>query len=178
MQKNFILPILPQSKFSTIVGNCGIVCIKMCIDFFKKNKNNQTLEEFIKKEKFSNKNADYLIDILQKYNLQTSVWDIRKDIMTYDFLLEKRKDFVWIEEKVLMHLNFGKPVICFFKKQGKNKQVNHVILIVGYKTNENKEILGYFFNDPDLFGENLQTNFLDKKTFLNICLGFFIFVSN
>lgn len=181
MSKDLILQIPALYKYiqpsgldEQVIGNCALVCIKMCVDFFKKT--DLTLLEFIQQEKPGKDNYDFVSQILNKYSLQTEIWDSKKHRLHYDFLHKIIKNKAWAFGEILSQLQMGNPTIVLVNREREGKLLKHYIVFVGIRREENGEISGFFYNDPDFIDTQSGSQFIFIQDFLKIWSNVIFFI--
>jgi len=129
---------------------CGLVCLKMVLDFheIKTLEINDFLKIVLEKEAYHENNGwihDKLLEIVKSFGLDAY-----------------RKEMMEDESELKNFLKEGSPVIVSIKSRRFSFEFNgkfHQIVLVGY----NKK--GFYYNDSDYQDESGKELFVDIETF-------------
>jgi len=135
---------------------CGILCLKMAMDFYGKDKKDiiEMIKLGVDKEGYSPSGwkHDVLVDIAKEFGFSA----FRKEYR--DREEEGIKD-------ILDFLKKGCPVMVSAVKNFSEKDKFHMVLLTGFE-GEGDEIKGFYYHDPDsLNGDDGKHKFVPKGTF-------------
>lgn len=149
------------------VRACGITCVKMILDYYKKSDSN--LEELMNKgfdEGGFGKSGwfhDYFVKVFKDHGL--------------DAYRKERMDDVEGIQEIVESIEAKQPVIASAERRMFSKKSFHMVLLVGVVKKENGELLGFYYNDPASTSvESGQYQYVELKDFLNYWRRMAIFV--
>ncbi|MEN9852157.1 MAG: hypothetical protein RI996_100 [Candidatus Parcubacteria bacterium] len=150
--------------------SCGISSIKMALDYYKKDSPNleELVTKYITDEKAYGSSGwkhDFFVDFLKSFGLNA----YRKEQMEIESgIQEIRKS---IENK--------NPVIVSVEQRLFDKKLFHMILVIGTRTDENGNFLGFFYNDPGRLKEVTGAKqYVSKEYFLEYWRKMAIFTNS
>jgi len=148
-------------------NSCGIVCVKMVLDFYKKDtpKVDDLITEGVSMGGHDKKygwNHDALTNILRNYGLpcfrqefKSKTFDFKNSIFNEgqheEELIDKGIDKI---EKVLIEAN---PIIVSVAKHFKEEDKFHLVVLTGLELEEGV-IKGFYYNEPDSEAEKEGKN--------------------
>ena len=137
---------------------CGMACLKMVLDFY--GKKTPPLLEMCKKgeaEGGYSKHGwlhDYFLKVAREYGLEAERGEKIGEILGL--------------QRIHDELKAGHPVVVSVVKRILGQAKFHMVALTGYEENENGNIAGFYFNEPEsLYPELGKDIFVDVKTFLN-----------
>jgi len=142
---------------------CGMACLKMVLDFYKKK--TPSLLEMCEKGKEDEGYGpsgwfhDYFLKVARSYGLKAERGEKIGEIMGFQKIHNELKD--------------GRPVIVSTTKHILGQQKFHMVVLTGYEENDGIEfpdrkghLTGFYFNEPEsLYSEQGKDVFVDIKTF-------------
>jgi uncharacterized protein YvpB len=172
--KNVILDVPYFSQYLDIKNalegarSCGITCVKMVLEYF--HSTDLSLQEWVDKGMSeggfgrSGWIHDYFVKIFNDNNLTA----YRKEKMKVDpGLLE-----------ILQSLENKNPVIVSVERRLFDDPSFHMVLVVGFKKDNDGKILGFYYNDPaKTTVESGKNKFVEIDSFVEYWRKMAIFVS-
>jgi uncharacterized protein YvpB len=160
--------------------SCGIVCVKMVIDFF--NKDNSEIHDLIKEAVIvgGKESAGWKHETLVRVLRNHGILAYGQEFKSHKINLEKEfgesdkkqtDEFVKLGiQKIKNSIDFEFPVIVSVKPQFNGNPENHIVLIVGYDE-EN-----FYINDPQRKGQEKDPMPVSIEKFKEFWKGLTIFV--
>ena len=149
---------------------CGILCLKMILDFLKIKINGT--DDFIQN---ANEKKAYgengwihqgLIDIAKDFDVEMKRKEYKND---------ENDDLEKGIEKIINSIEDDKPVLVSAIKKFSEKNKFHMVLLVGFEI-ENNELKGFYYNDPDYENNEGKNLFVDIEIFKKYWRRLVIFV--
>lgn len=138
-------------------NSCGIVCVKMILDYARKG--NRNLDELIREGYIvgGTETAGWNHETLVRVLRNNGVLAYRQEFKSHEIDLEKKQGKENIEQtrkfrelgiqKIKNSIDLGFPVLISVKPGFGDNQGDHIILIVGYNDDS------FFVNDPQRKGQ-------------------------
>lgn len=161
-------------------NSCGIVCVKMILDFAQKT--SRTLDELIQEgyvvggTEFAGWNHETLVRVLRNHG----VLSYRQEFKSHSVDLETKQGVENIEvtnsfrelgfQKIKNSIDMGYPVMISVKPGFGENGGDHLILIVGYSDES------FFVNDPQRKGQEKDPVPVSKEKIDEYWKGLSIFV--
>jgi hypothetical protein len=149
---------------------CGFTCIKMTTDYYKKE--SERLEILVSK---------YIVDE-QAYGPSGWKHDFFVDYLTsfgfHAYRKEKMEEQSGIAE-IQSSIEKGFPVLVSVEQKLFDKKMFHIVLIIGTRTSEVGELIGFFYNDPGRLREETGAKqYVSKEDFLEYWRRMAIFTNS
>ncbi|TSD03419.1 MAG: hypothetical protein Athens071416_100 [Parcubacteria group bacterium Athens0714_16] len=170
-------------------SGCGIVSIKMIIDYFYKDTDFETpklsklFDEGIFIKGFINGYWVHksLTSLIRNYGVSSYNQEFRSRSMNYEnedmFVNEHENTFSENAlNKICEQIKNNNPVIVSIFRNVNEQKGGHLIVLTGYEK-RNKNIVGFFYNEPN--SESIEQGkniFVSKDIFLEMWKKFAIFV--
>ncbi|MCG2695160.1 C39 family peptidase [Candidatus Parcubacteria bacterium] len=154
---------------------CGVVCLKMVLDYIKPDK--ILVNDFVL---LANEKGAYgesgwihqgLIDVAKSFGVNLK----RKEFKSEDKNEEEKLLEQGIRE-IVFSLKENKPVLISTIKKWNEEKKFHMIVLVGFKKGFFKNLKGFYYNDSDYKNCEGKHLFVDIKTFKKYWRRLAIFV--
>ena len=150
--------------------SCGMSTIKMALDYY--NKDSSDLEELVTK---------YITDE-QAYGPNGWKHDFFVEFLTEHGLKAYRKEKMAETEgltEIKSSIENNYPVLASVEQKLFDKRMFHIVLIIGIRTNEAGELVGFFYNDPGRLREETGARqYVTKEDFLEYWRKMAIFTNS
>lgn len=170
--------------------SCAIVCLKMVINYYKKQDFNlPTIQDLIEEGVFIkglDENKDWKQDslVILLHNLGFNAY--RQEFKSFKIDLEKKKEFLSEHSdrmlgdginKITGKLSLNKPVLVSVAKKFKEESKFHMVVLTGFEMDGGGELKGFYYNDTDYRNEREGKDlFVDIETFKTYWRRLAIFV--
>ncbi|MBU4224143.1 C39 family peptidase, partial [Patescibacteria group bacterium] len=128
---------------------CGMACVKMVLDYYKKD--SESLDDLIKEgiEKVGYCEYGWVHDVLVEMMKERGLEVFRKEYKSADYDEQKKI----IEQAIKETINFLKkkrPVIISAVRNFSDEKKFHMVILTGFHANKNR-VSGFYYHDPDSF---------------------------